>query len=272
MERDPLLVLIVGFLLTSVVGGTLTFFFQRRAWEHQHDVEQRVVIREQSQKVFEELSTLLDQRLYRMRLVFVAARRLAPEPGDSKRLDGALDAYRAVLRDWNDNLNRNLALVDTYFGHAAREHLEAFMFEEFRAIGEELDQFVREVTAQDRSAVRVRRIAPRLNGLSNAVYEFDLRLVRAIQNEHLGTRASSEPWIERPPRRVIRFGDIGPDVRSTQTALADRVDGRVAVDGHFGLDTERSLVSLQQELNLTERYVVGPETVAALAPAPPPTA
>jgi hypothetical protein len=265
MERDPLLVLIVGFLLTSVAGGILTFFFQRRAWAHQHDVQQREVIRDQSQKVFEDLSTLLDQRLYRMRLVFAAARRLAPQPGRGVRLDKALDEYRAVLTAWNDNLNRNLALVHTYFGDIAREHLEAFLFEEFRAIGEELDQFVREVSPQDRGTVRVRKIAPRLKGLSDAVYEFDLLLVHAIQRGELGRRAMAEPWPDPAKRDVIRFGDLGPDVRAIQTALASRGAGHLVVDGHFGRDTERAVVAVQERLKITERFVVGPETNAALA-------
>lgn len=188
-----------------------------------------------------------------MHLVLVAARRLAPQPGPVDRLERSLKAYRDVLRAWNDNLNRNLALVHTYFGISAREHLGGFLFEEFRAIGEELDQFVREVTPPDRGAVRVRSIARRINGLSHAVCEFDLFVVRAIQAGHLGVEAPKALGPERPPRAVGRFGDMGSDVRALQAALATRGGGDLTIDGHFGLATERALVSAQVKLNLSER-------------------
>lgn len=64
---DELFLLIVGFLLTSVVGGALGAFFQNRAWDHRRDQERIDERRRQAMRTFEETSTLLDRRLYRMR-------------------------------------------------------------------------------------------------------------------------------------------------------------------------------------------------------------
>ena len=47
MGRD-LLSLVIGFLLTSVLGGPLGYLFQRRTWEHQHDMQQRDQERQQA--------------------------------------------------------------------------------------------------------------------------------------------------------------------------------------------------------------------------------
>ncbi|GGX75965.1 hypothetical protein [Streptomyces hiroshimensis] len=58
-----LIPVVAGFLLTTVLGGLLGSFFQRRAWAHQHRVQTQD--RERAVLVFEEVSRLLDKRLYR---------------------------------------------------------------------------------------------------------------------------------------------------------------------------------------------------------------
>jgi hypothetical protein len=39
VTRDPLVLLLIGFVLTTVVGGGLTYFFQRSTWRHQYRVQ-----------------------------------------------------------------------------------------------------------------------------------------------------------------------------------------------------------------------------------------
>jgi hypothetical protein len=134
--------------------------------------------RDQALKTFEEVRKLLDQRLYRMRHVYWAGKAIAKGRGDRDRLNETLDDYRAVLRDWNDNLNRIRALVHTYFGESAREVLENRLHEEYVAIGEELDQFVREVSASPDA--RVRPIGARLTELSHRVYYFNVHALARV--------------------------------------------------------------------------------------------
>jgi hypothetical protein len=51
--------LVIGFILTTVVGGALGYFFQTRSWRNQRESELREAERAAAIKVFEELSTLL---------------------------------------------------------------------------------------------------------------------------------------------------------------------------------------------------------------------
>src|SRR5580693_8556624 len=78
---QQLLLLVAGFVLTSVAGGALGYWFQHRAWahqheiqlrdeEHQHEVKRREEEHQRALKTFEEVSQLLDRRLYRMRLLY----------------------------------------------------------------------------------------------------------------------------------------------------------------------------------------------------------
>ena len=90
---QQLLLLVVGFVLTSVAGGARGSWFQRRARAHQHEIQlrdeerQREVQRRDEEhqralKTFEEVSQLLDRRLYRMRRLYWAAREMAAGTGD----------------------------------------------------------------------------------------------------------------------------------------------------------------------------------------------
>jgi hypothetical protein len=117
------MLLVAGFLLTGVLGGALGFVFQRLTWAHQHEVQRREEEYRLAVKIFEEVSSLLDRRLYRMRRVYWAAGR-RHEGASGDQLSTALDDYRDVLLVWNDNLNRVQALVDTYFGSGVRVRIQ----------------------------------------------------------------------------------------------------------------------------------------------------
>jgi hypothetical protein len=264
VSDDPLVLLVAGFVLTSGFGGLLAYLFQQRGWRHQYRASRDDHLREQSLKTFEEVSTLLDRRLYRMRLVYWAARRRARGGTRSSALDRELADYRSVLRLWNDNLNRNLAMVDTYFGQAARERLEFGLYEAYAAIGEELDEFVRDVSARDGEPVPVRPIGARLAELSDQVYQFNVMLLRALRDGHLGDNAPTAAPRARPQPPLLRFGSKGEQVRQLQRALRDAGAADLAVDGGFGRDTEAALRQAQRSLGLAADGIAGPATRAAL--------
>ncbi len=263
MTAQPLVLLVVGFLLTSVLGGVLTYAFQRRAWNHQHEAESGEHLRELALKTFEEVSTLLDQRLYRMRQLYWATKRQARDRAASGGLNTALEDYRAILRVWNDNLNRTLALVDVYFGDAIRGRLEERLYEEFAAIGEELDQFVRETSAHGSEPVHVRFIGPRLDALGHEVYAFNVLILTSLRDRRLGDAALTELPVA-PQRQTVRFGHKGEGVRRLQDALQTAGAAGLASDGHFGLATERALRELQRSHGLRDDGIAGPAVWNAL--------
>ncbi|MEH1014766.1 peptidoglycan-binding protein [Micromonospora sp. CPCC 206060] len=108
---------------------------------------------------------------------------------------------------------------------------------------------------------------------------------------HLHVSVSHTPALERSQRgwgiaaapvpklgdRVLRVGSEGSDVRELQT-IANRLGGRLTVDGDFGPKTEAWVRSFQQARKLTVDGIVGLRTVAALhealrpTPQPPRTA
>jgi hypothetical protein len=63
---DQVTLLVLGFVLTTVLGGLLGYVFQRRAWSHQFGVQRRSAERAAAASTLDELTTLLDKRRYRM--------------------------------------------------------------------------------------------------------------------------------------------------------------------------------------------------------------
>ena len=214
---DPAFLLVLGFFLTSVLGGALAYSFQDRTWKHQLRAQQRDQRREQAMKVFEEVSSLLDKRLYRMRLLFWAAKRCAPAGRDSTGLREALDEYRQVVAEWNDNLNRTLALVHTYFGGRARERLEDHLYEEYSAAGRQLDQFVRDVSVPGHADISVPPLGRRLNWLGREVYALNLQLFESLDNDELGPEAPASDRAWRSATPLLQFGNQGTDTQKAPT-------------------------------------------------------
>jgi murein L,D-transpeptidase YcbB/YkuD len=260
---NPLLLLGAGFVLTTVGGGTLGYYLQQRAWRQQTTNQRSERDLEAATKTFEEVSVLLDRRLYRMRRVYWLARRLAPAPGDTRNLSSALLEYRSVVENWNDNLNRLLALIQTYFGRPMRERLQSELYDTYAAVGEELDQFVREVSVTKRGSVRVRPVGRRLTDLSHRVFAFNLLLLTALEHERVGRNCdnrSEVPWRPLP----VRFGVDTRDVGAVQRALRDAGADGLLVDSHFGLDTDDALRDFQRRHTLAPDGVAGPQTLQAL--------
>jgi hypothetical protein len=176
---NALVLLVLGFTLTTLVGGFLGNYFQERAWQNRDRVRRLESERAAATSVFEELSRLMDRRLYRMRRILwgIQSGRGADE------MSQRWEDYREVLFQWNDNLNRNLALVQRYFGAEYREHLEWTISEGFRTLGNELERSSRE--AQDRD--RLDSLAALADKVNNDIYTLDVHMIREIQQGNIGS-------------------------------------------------------------------------------------
>jgi len=261
---DQFVLLVTGFVLTTVLGGALGYVFQTRAWRHQHDIERGEEQRRQAMRVFEELSTLMDRRIYRMRQVAWAARGIADSGGVTQDLRDALDGYRTVLRDWNDNLNRSLALVQTSFGDDIRRSLDEDIFERFAAIGRALDDYTRGVSAGQGLPNDARALGRRLTGLAHDVYELNVVMLRRLQDGHVGIEAPSAAASAANDYPTLAFGDQGEAVVQLQEALRAADHSELTPDGLFGRATDDAVRSFQRSVDLDDDGIVGPRTWKAL--------
>lgn len=175
---SDLVILIVGFALTTVVGGFLGFFFQKRNADLQTMQRLAEAERVAALNLFEELSTMMDRRIYRMRQL---CWQLQANHPDSARIEAAMDDYRESVRDWNDRLNRNLAVAEIYFGRAIRRQLHDTIYAGFAGVGKQLE----EAYGEDRT--RIDRIEAALDALARSVYELNVRMIRQVRDGRVGT-------------------------------------------------------------------------------------
>jgi murein L,D-transpeptidase YcbB/YkuD len=177
-------------------------------------------------------------------------------------LQQARQEYRCVLDDWNDNLNRTLALAEISFGKKTKDAI-AGLQEEYASIGRALNIALRQELEQASDPVLPPRVgyARRLKQLSNHVYLVNIAMLSALSD---GTLPSVIPDAVTA-RSTLSIGDQGTDVRTLQSAL--RLSGyELAADGAFGLETHRAVSSFQQTHGLPDDGIAGPATRALMSP------
>lgn len=168
-------ILFVGFILTTVMGGFLSYYVQERSWKHQHEASLLQQEQQAATKVFEEISRLMDKRLYCMRLLHTGlVAKVHPE-----KMEKRWNAYREVLFEWNDNLNRNLALIQRYFGYDERYLLLHEIIPRFIKFGARLENFQK----QDSSPETFHDLLEMADELNNWIYNFDIILIESIQRK-----------------------------------------------------------------------------------------
>jgi hypothetical protein len=192
IDLRPFIPQIVGFLLFSVMGALLAARFQYRSWKRQW------LVRETSRRIdtataaYEEVSRVIDTRIFRMKQLVHALR-----GGDPARIAERRKEYREVLYQWNENLNRYLAKLQIYFGPDTREKYDAGLATSIvglaREIQKHLDGKVEEGTEPLAS------IEEKLAKLDIDAFNFNVELINKIEKNERFVRPLAE-WQARNRR------------------------------------------------------------------------
>jgi hypothetical protein len=180
---NNIILAILGFVLTTVAGGILGHYLQTRSWRQQDRSKQAETERRTATQAFDEISRLMDKRLYRMRLLYW---RLKSQPPSGDALERAMTDYRDVLFEWNDSLNRTLAMCEMYFGLETRRLLEGTVYETFTAIGGDLEAGYRS-HINGNAADALVEVGIRLDHLGSSIYVLNCQLIGLIQSGDVGT-------------------------------------------------------------------------------------
>ncbi|HET9556056.1 MAG TPA: hypothetical protein VFS70_02875 [Actinomycetota bacterium] len=184
---DTIWQLVVGFLLTTVLGGLLGTYLQERSWRHQNEARLQEAELRRAEAVCQAVSGLLDKRRYRMLRLFHALRGRGQETVSADGLAARLGDYDRVLYEWNDTLNVNLAMVAASFGRFAWRELER-IYETYRAVGGELEDAYRQAAAGSRPT-NLAGLGSRLEELDEIAYSFNLVMMAQLRNGTVGRHA-----------------------------------------------------------------------------------
>jgi Putative peptidoglycan binding domain len=260
---EQVLLLVLGFVLTTVVGGVLGYHFQRRTW----DANRRESERTAAASVFDEISRAMDERLYRMRLVYWSLK-----GRNEELIVAAMRDYRAALVKWNDNLNRNLALAYRYFGQDVWAFVSGVLYEEFAIIGRHLEDRYRHRGDQEPGyAARLHISGRRLQALSDDIYDLNRLVISMIQRGSVGLYQAAEHQDESSPwMRDLSIGSRSTQVVDWQRNLVRIGFGPLEIDGWFGQTTRDATTAFQVANGLEANGVVDASTRRKMAEAFPP--
>lgn len=169
--------IVAGFLLTTVLGGLLATFLQNRSWSHQYAIQSAAKENEKAVEIFEEVSRLLDRRLYRMRRLYWALDADGLRP-PSRQTQKRMDDYVTVLYEWNDSINRNLALIERYFGTRSREVFDHQIGAQMRELGQRIERLWLDHKIQPETG---EEFETAFTDLGKGIYNYNLQLLEAIQ-------------------------------------------------------------------------------------------
>jgi hypothetical protein len=171
---EELLPLFVGFILTTVAGGFLGSFLQTRLWRHQWAAERASKTSEAARSLFEDVSRLMDRRLFRLSQLTLWSNR-----GEPERLAEAITEYRTVVREWNDSISRHLSLLQFYFGTRVRERFDFEVGQRFVAAGAMAETLYRAAPKGDASLTE--KVEQAIVELRADVYQYNLELLRCME-------------------------------------------------------------------------------------------
>ena len=194
---DDVVAIAAGFVLTTLVGGWWAARLQQRSWIRQNDIRMREAENQRAGTACQDLTTLLDKRLFRMqRLLAVTTARSRGSASDDE-LQKRVREYDEVIIAWNERLNMNLSLVGSHFGDEARADLEG-LYEDFRRVGLRVEAAVRMARDGGNPARMAAEVEGEFEGrdpgsLNDRVYQFGLMLMGQIREGTVGRYAPNKP-------------------------------------------------------------------------------
>lgn len=187
---DNIAGIVIGFVLTTVIGGLWATYLQQRSWTAQNEARLQEAEAARAGATCQTIMSLLDRRMYRMQRLLWAAR--SATSGDDVDLERRRRDYTKVLFDWNDRLNTNLSLVGTDFGEDARALLEE-LYEDFARVGGEIEAVLRSVRAggspEGHPHLDEQFLGRGAESLNDRVYEFGVTLMSQLREGTVGRRA-----------------------------------------------------------------------------------
>jgi len=169
-----IVLLVVGFLLTGLVGGLLTNLYQTRSWKIQHDIQLDEARRHAAEAALESVASLMDKRIQ-------LAWRVLGEPNLGRLEKGDRSKYRleyeTILDDWHFNFNSVLAKLRVYFGEDAAQFYEYVVVADLHALEADMQQ-------ASPSVADLTRMRKQLSIINDHVYWFNIYLLENLEGRN----------------------------------------------------------------------------------------
>lgn len=179
-DKHPLLWkynIILGLVVTvviAVIGAYALFLAERLAHDYQEQNE--------ATELFKVLSQQLDNRLYRSRRYSAALRQDNKKPAEDVAQRRQL--YFDSVSTWSSHFNRNLALLQKYFGKTAAYNLCS----EIQWRLECLHRKIKGAQDEKLTEGQYKKVEKKIESLRKKSIDFDFLLINAIQDRKVGRK------------------------------------------------------------------------------------
>lgn len=162
-------------IIAGIIGCGLGAHLQKESWKEQNKLSMLESDRKQAECIFNEVSSLMDDRYYKtVRLLS------AYKQNDSVKIDKYKQSLVLQLEQWNANYNRTCALVEGYFGPKHVHYFKHNIQHNFATVGNKII-YSGASTVQDQ-----KYIDSQLDMLSNNIATLNRMMIGAIKENKVG--------------------------------------------------------------------------------------
>lgn len=159
-------------LMIGVIGSIIGAYFQKQNWHEQNELSKLENDRKRAEEIFSEVSTLMDDRLYKtVRLLS------AYKQNDYERIIKYKESFTLQLEEWNSNRGRVNALLDGYFGESFSQYFLHQIQNDFAICGNMLSYEPKNNIMQIDSITK---------GLQPKIFILNKRMIQAIKCDQVG--------------------------------------------------------------------------------------
>lgn len=177
LKKHKQIVIYTRTILTSIIIGSVCsaigVFLQDRSWEKQYKLTLIESDRKMAEEIFSEISKLMDSRIYKTRLLLNAKYQK-----NNYRL--YLKDYKIHLNEWNENLNRNVALIECYFGANVSDYFYNNIHLKLRKVGADIQNYY------NINKFTCKKISKELDEINNSICTIDSIMLNLIQKNNIG--------------------------------------------------------------------------------------
>lgn len=181
---------ILGFFLTGVLGSVLGSYFQRESWDNQNQETIKKFEKETASKIFEELSSILDRRRYSMIRLYSSVN----DTESSKVVEDWWNKYDNIVIEYNQTLNKQVALISRYFGDNTLMYYyghgsgsDTSINKKFRGIHSHLKKLKKSYSRTGNiDTVEIKSIKQNVDILGVQILNFNKQVIKLIQDEKIG--------------------------------------------------------------------------------------
>ncbi|MFG1486146.1 hypothetical protein ABMA77_08750 [Halobacteriovorax sp. RZ-1] len=172
----------LGFVLTKIFGSQIVHQYQLRAHKLKISDKRLDDQMQMATEVFEEISSLMDRRLYLERKLLYSHKDVKLRGLPDKTQD-RFDEYNKFLYEWNSRMNINICKVEQFYGAKLKTLLQDRIMKDFNWIG----ILLRRLHLQVDNIPSFEAINKSIDVTNERVYKIDQQMLKCLKSQNVGS-------------------------------------------------------------------------------------